>query len=1109
MIDTTSGDRSSQLDGITTGAVNNKGSINIVDNSSLHLAGTINNTGTISLASAGNSTTLVISSPTVTLQGAGGQVILSNNSANDILGSAASFKLVNVNNTISGAGAIGNGGASMFLVNQGLINANQSLGLTVQTAGDAVTNTGTMEATGSGGMLIASTTVNNVVGALTGTILANDSAHVNLQSAHIEGGNLVTATGGVIDTTGGDRGSVLDGLTTGAINNKGSFDVSDNSSLTLWGTINNTGTISLTSGGSFTQLLIGSAGVTLTGGGQLTMSNNSSNQILGNSNTFQLVNVNNTISGSGVIGASSSPFYLINKALINANQSVALTMQTAGDTIVNTGTMEATGTGELLISSSTVNNVVGALVGTIESVGAAAQVRLQSADIQGGTLLTPSGGVIATLGGDRGSVLDGRTTGAVNNKGSVEVADNSSLTIFGTINNTGTIALTSAGSTTQLLLANQGVTFTGNGQVVLGDNPGNQIIGNATTNTLVNNGNTITGAGQFGTNAMDFVNQAGTLQGTGASPLAINLGSGIGINKAGAWILAKGTGGVQFNSGIFTNAGFIEALGSSVTFASGATNTNLNQGQLSGGNWRAISTGTGATIDMTGGPIVTDAAIIFLSGANSTVQGGNGSSFTPLEQSLQTIAAGGQLQVLANRGYTTALDFNDNGLLQLGGNTFQANSLTISAGGRMAGFGTITDAPVNNSVIEAQGGLLDITGNVTGSGTLQIDNAATLELGGSSSETVNFAAGAVGKLKLDTATSFTGSITNVAVGDVIDLANVAPASITSIQWKTNFPRLTVFNNSTTIVSYGSVTGAVANIDTIDHWVVSSDGSGGSNLTLTVGASTSVIISGNAGTSGRPARSTMASAGNDPSWIGGSGNNFDTAANWNPAVVPTATADAVIGHAFSVLSNSGSDAVDTLTIGTASTLTVAGPINSAFKVILGTDPAGIAGTIVVGDLNSLDLGGTIVNSGSIVLASTGDNTNLVFTQPINSLLGSGKVILGNPEGSRIFGAVNFTLTNVDNTISGAGQLGAGDILFSNAGTVNANQANPLVLQAGGNLFINTGTMEDTGTGGLQIDDNTAIVNTGGSIFATGVGSAHRSRRRLDRGRYHQWADRDRA
>ena len=136
---------------------------------------------------------------------------------------------------------------------------------------------------------------------------------------------------------------------------------------------------------------------------------------------------------------------------------------------------------------------------------------------------------------------------------------------------------------------------------------------------------------------------------------------------------------------------------------------------------------------LTGGPIVTDAAIIVLSGAGSDIEAGTGTGVTPyqsVEQTLTTIAAGGQLQVLANRAYSSVMNLTDSGIVQLGGGTFQTASLGVTSGGKILGFGTVQDSVSNTGTIEAMGGTLTVTGQVTGVGIVRADAVSTLSLTG-------------------------------------------------------------------------------------------------------------------------------------------------------------------------------------------------------------------------------------------------------------------------------------------------------------------------------------------------------------------------------------------
>ena len=68
--------------------------------------------------------------------------------------------------------------------------------------------------------------------------------------------------------------------------------------------------------------------------------------------------------------------------------------------------------------------------------------------------------------------------------------------------------------------------------------------------------------------------------------------------------------------------------------------------------------------------------------------------------------------------------------------------------------------------------------------------------------------------------------------------------------------------------------------------------------------------------------------------------------------------------------------------------------------------------------------------------------------------------------------DVTLTNVDNTISGAGQLGAGQMTLINEGTIIATGTNALDIDTGTNIVINSGTLEATGSGGLVVHGDVA-------------------------------------
>ena len=145
--------------GINNLTIDSDDSLSISNGSALTINGSsIKNAGKLSLNSTGNFTELVVAGAIVTLSG-GGTVTLSNNAQNYIFGVTTADTLTN-QETIQGAGTIGNG--QMTLVNSGTINANQSAGLTVNPTG-GITNTGTIEATG-GTLLLSGTKVSNTGG---------------------------------------------------------------------------------------------------------------------------------------------------------------------------------------------------------------------------------------------------------------------------------------------------------------------------------------------------------------------------------------------------------------------------------------------------------------------------------------------------------------------------------------------------------------------------------------------------------------------------------------------------------------------------------------------------------------------------------------------------------------------------------------------------------------------------------------------------------------------------------------------------------------------------------------------------------------------------------
>ena len=162
------------------------------DSTNLTINGTsISNAGSITLNSGGNPTDLILAgNNTVTLSGAG-KLILGNSGNNRVYSAGGSGKLAN-QETIQGGGQLGVG--QMAITNSGTINANVPTTLFVSPNSSGVANTGTLEATGDGGVMesINSATLNGVTistgstytepdnTTLVGTITNNGTEHFTI-----------------------------------------------------------------------------------------------------------------------------------------------------------------------------------------------------------------------------------------------------------------------------------------------------------------------------------------------------------------------------------------------------------------------------------------------------------------------------------------------------------------------------------------------------------------------------------------------------------------------------------------------------------------------------------------------------------------------------------------------------------------------------------------------------------------------------------------------------------------------------------------------------------------------------------------------------------------
>jgi hypothetical protein len=363
------------------------------------------------------------------------------------------------NSTVSG-GIVSNSGTidvtadssiedTFSFVNTGTVKAD---GAELDLVGTTINNSGgKFQTTGKGILGLENATINSgTLGGAISTITGNTSSTLN--GATLAFGTLVTAAVGVLELTGtifncGEvdattgvldlsnvtlNGGTLGGAGTiatvsafntleGGVTIAGGTTVSvtDGTTLHLVGTISDEGTVALGASGHFTGLEI-SGNVSLTGGGNVTMTNDTHNFVESDGSAATLTN-SDTISGAGTIG--DSHLTLVNSGTIDATGSHALIIDTGVNSFTSGGLV-----GDLLVT----NNVSGVLE-------ASAGHTLQIDDNVLNNGLIQSG----NPGSNSGAFVD--VTGNITGTGSIEIFNNSTIEIGGSVSSGQTVTFGAPG----------------------------------------------------------------------------------------------------------------------------------------------------------------------------------------------------------------------------------------------------------------------------------------------------------------------------------------------------------------------------------------------------------------------------------------------------------------------------------------------------------------------------------------------------------------------------------------------------------------------------------------------------------------------------------------
>ena len=292
------------------------------------------------------------------------------------------------------------------------------------------------------------------------------------------------------------------------------------------------------------------------------------------------------------------------------------------------------------------------------------------------------GGTLESLGTGTIQIVDALTQGpalqdlTLSAGTLLQMGDGQDITLVGTITNNGTIEQNSATQLNNAVISGN-VTLSGTGVWKMSNASTNSFsrTGGDASNTLTNDVNhTIQGAGAIGGNLFGLVNK-GLIDANQTTSIIVDPSTANVVNQSTGILRGSGSGGLQLTAGSYDNQGTIEALnGSNVTYSATGVTSNNVAGVLTGGTWRSVSTGGGATITLRGSNITQIAAgtTVELSGAGSVLQN-NG---TAIDSTLTT--NNGTLRVLNGRTFNMANALTNSGTVELGGAGLTGSTLTTN-----------------------------------------------------------------------------------------------------------------------------------------------------------------------------------------------------------------------------------------------------------------------------------------------------------------------------------------------------------------------------------------------------------------------------------------------
>jgi fibronectin-binding autotransporter adhesin len=640
----------------------------------LSITGSVSNSGFVSTGFSGGTNTLNVSG-TFTNNSGGTLDIYAGAETNGV-----GTDLVSIA-TLSNAGTVNleNPGATLDITGTGTLTNSGTFNLTQGTlkfASSSATLTG-------GGTL----TLGNSGGTETGVIDvgAGDTGMLSNANNTITGygnvgnGTLTLVNHGTINA----NGTVSSGTLTvqpgsGGMTNTGTLEATNQATLVLRGTINNSGGKIQAlgeSGGTVNATVQLAAGTVVNGGTLNTTTVGSNVGVIENTGTVTLNGVTNNGTYTDTAGMTTK----LDGTITNSGR-----VTLSGSTLSLGNSVTLSGTGTVVLSNSTANLITGATSGltlttanTIEGSGTISNLGI----VNTGTIAANQSAPLIVL----------PTSAGLNNEGTLSISTGDTLRIG-----------TSAGGA---LLNFSGTTLTGGTYAVSG--------------TL-----------QFGASGTSVVTDAANISLTGSGAAIISFGGHSVLTKlatiTSAGSLTLSSGANFTTAGNFTNNGKLTVNpGSEFAVTGTLTNFSSSTNTLTGGSYTV-----GGELSFAGASIVTDAANITLNGTGEIVNStssGNGLA------NLATITSAGSLTLGDDAKFTTVGNFTNSGKLTVD----DGSTLTIN--GRLTNFNSSTDTLASGTY--TVGGTLKFSGAdiVNNAANLTITGTAAKILNGTANGLANFA----------------------------------------------------------------------------------------------------------------------------------------------------------------------------------------------------------------------------------------------------------------------------------------------------------------------------------------------------------------------------------